>query len=57
MRKSKLLGSTTDRAIGGNEFRAIRILAPHLWPRGSLEVRCRVVLALVLLVGAKLTNV
>jgi ATP-binding cassette subfamily B protein len=57
MRKSKLLGSTTDRASGGNEFRAFRILAPHLWPRGSLELRGRVVLALALLVGAKLTNV
>jgi ATP-binding cassette subfamily B protein len=57
MRKSKLLGSTADRPGGGNEFRAFRILAPHLWPRGSLELRGRVVLALALLVGAKLTNV
>jgi ATP-binding cassette subfamily B protein len=57
MRKSKLLQSSSDRASGGNEFRAFRILAPHLWPRGSLELRGRVVLALALLVGAKLTNV
>lgn len=57
MRKSKLLGATSDRPSGGHEFRAIRTLAPHLWPRGSLELRGRVLVALVLLVGAKLTNV
>jgi ATP-binding cassette subfamily B protein len=57
MRKSKLLQSSGDRPSGGNEFRAFRILAPHLWPRGSLELRGRVVLAIALLVGAKLTNV
>jgi ABC-type transport system involved in Fe-S cluster assembly fused permease/ATPase subunit len=57
MRKSKMLGATSDRPSGGNEFRAFRILAPHLWPRGSLELRGRVLLALLLLVGAKLTNV
>ena len=56
MRKSKLLGSSADRPGGGHEFRAIATLAPHLWPR-SLELRGRVVLALALLVGAKLTNV
>ena len=57
MRKSKLLGSTGDRPSGGNEFRAFRMLAPHLWPAGSLELRGRVLLAIALLVGAKLTNV
>ncbi len=57
MRKSKLLQSSGDRPSGGNEFRAFRTLAPHLWPRGSLELRGRVVLAIALLVGAKLTNV
>jgi ATP-binding cassette subfamily B protein len=57
MRKSKLLGSTGDRPSGGNEFRALRSLAPHLWPRGSLELRGRVLLAIALMVGAKLVNV
>lgn len=57
MRKSKLLGSTGNRPSGGNEFRAFRSLAPHLWPRGSLELRGRVLLAIALLVGAKLVNV
>jgi len=32
-------------------------LLPYLWPRGSLDLRGRVVLAMLLLVGAKLTNV
>lgn len=40
-----------------NEFRAMRTLLPYLWPSGSLELRGRVVLAMLLLVGAKLTNV
>ena len=57
MRKSKLLGATADRPGGGNEFRAFRTLAPHLWPAGSLELRGRVLLAVALMVGAKLTNV
>lgn len=57
MRKSKLLGSTGDRPSGGNEYRAFRMLAPHLWPAGSLELRGRVLLAIALLVGGKLTNV
>lgn len=57
MRKSKTLGTSSDRPSGGNEFRAFRSLAPHLWPRGSLELRGRVLLAIALLVGAKLVNV
>ncbi|MCK4867246.1 MAG: metal ABC transporter permease, partial [Alphaproteobacteria bacterium] len=57
MRKSKTLGTSSDRPSGGNEFRAFRSLAPHLWPRGSLELRGRVVLAIALMVGAKLVNV
>jgi ATP-binding cassette subfamily B protein len=39
------------------EWRAVRDLAPHLWPAGSLAVRLRVVLALALLAGAKLATV
>lgn len=57
MRKSKTLGTSSDRPSGGNEFRAFRSLAPHLWPRGSLELRGRVLLAIALMVGAKLVNV
>ncbi|HYF87096.1 ABC transporter ATP-binding protein/permease [Azospirillum sp.] len=36
---------------------AIRSLAPYIWPRDSLETRVRVVLAMLLLVGAKVANV
>jgi ATP-binding cassette subfamily B protein len=35
------------------EWRALRDLAPHLWPKGRVGVRLRVVLALALLAGAK----
>ena len=36
---------------------AIRSLAPYIWPQESLETRVRVVLAMLLLVGAKVANV
>ncbi len=39
------------------EWRAVRDLAPHLWPAGNLAVRLRVVLALALLAAAKLATV
>ena len=40
-----------------SHLRTIRTLLPYLWPRGSLEMRGRVVLAVLLLVGAKVANV
>ncbi|WP_172428699.1 ABC transporter ATP-binding protein/permease [Azospirillum brasilense] len=36
---------------------ALRSLVPYLWPRDSFETKLRVVVALVLLVGAKVANV
>lgn len=36
---------------------AIRSLAPYLWPKGALEMRVRVVLALLLLAAAKIATV
>ena len=39
------------------DLRAIRTLLPYLWPRGSFELRARVVLAMTLLVLAKVANV
>ena len=36
---------------------AIRSLAPYIWPSDSVETRVRVVLAMLLLVGAKVANV
>lgn len=46
----------------GHERRALRALLPYLWPGRAaseiwLEMRVRVVMALILLVGAKLANV
>ena len=39
------------------DIRTIKTLLPFLWPRESLELRARVVIALVLLAGAKIANV
>jgi ABC-type transport system involved in Fe-S cluster assembly fused permease/ATPase subunit len=41
----------------GAEMRAVRALMPYLWPRGDVELRVRVVIALVLLVAAKIATV
>ncbi len=38
-------------------MRAIRALTPYLWPRGDVELRVRVVIALVLLIAAKVATV
>ena len=42
---------------GGFEWGAVRALAPHLWPKGNLEIRVRVIGALALLTAAKLATV
>jgi ATP-binding cassette, subfamily B, heavy metal transporter len=46
-----------DRERGSVEWRALRDLAPHLWPSGNVRVRLRVVLALALLAAAKVATV
>ena len=38
-------------------LRALKGLAPYLWPRDSLELRVRVILAVAFLVAAKLINI
>ncbi|MGA8399026.1 MAG: ABC transporter ATP-binding protein/permease [Stellaceae bacterium] len=38
-------------------LRALRGLLPYLWPRDSIELRLRVVIALALLAGAKVVNI
>ncbi|HEY8873894.1 MAG TPA: ABC transporter ATP-binding protein/permease [Stellaceae bacterium] len=38
-------------------LRALKGLGPYLWPRDSLELRARVVLALLLLAAGKLVNI
>ncbi len=40
-----------------SHLHTIRTLLPYLWPRGSLEMRGRVALAILLLIGAKVANV
>ena len=40
-----------------DELRALKWLAPYLWPRDSLELRARVVIAIVLLLAAKLLTI
>jgi ATP-binding cassette subfamily B protein len=41
----------------GSRWRTLATLGPHLWPRGEGELKARVVLALLLLGGAKAANV
>jgi len=41
----------------GQGLRALKGLGPYLWPRDSLELRVRVVLALALLIGGKLISI
>ena len=46
-----------DDARASVEWRALRDLAPHLWPRHNVGARLRVVLALALLSAAKVATV
>jgi len=59
MRRS--LPPTSDTSAftrpSGDLRAAMRSLAPYVWPRDSVETRVRVVLAMLLLVGAKVANV
>lgn len=47
----------TDTAKQQSQWRTLATLAPYLWPKGGGEIRLRVVLAMVALVLAKITNV
>lgn len=49
--------SYAEAASSTGDLGALRSLVPYLWPADSLETKVRVVLALVLLVGAKAANV
>ena len=53
----KSFGRVPERTGPGNDWKTIGTLLPYLWPRDSLELRARVVLALVLLATAKGINV
>ena len=41
----------------GAERRAVRALLPYMWPQGDVELKARVVIAMVLLVAAKVATV
>jgi ATP-binding cassette, subfamily B, heavy metal transporter len=47
----------TPERRSGAEMRAIRALAPYMWPKGEFEMRVRVAIAMVLLVAAKVATV
>lgn len=47
----------TDTAKQQSQWCTLATLAPYLWPKGEGEIRLRVVLAMVALVLAKITNV
>jgi ATP-binding cassette subfamily B protein len=49
-----IVGAPHGRLIDG--LRALRELAPYLWPRNALDLRIRVVVAIGFLVAAKLVN-
>ena len=46
-----------EAASSTGDMAALRSLVPYLWPRDSFETKLRVVVALMLLVGAKVANV
>ena len=48
---------TRDRSRGVDWPRIKALIVPFLWPRESLELRARVVIAFALLVAAKLVNI
>src|SRR6516165_9579617 len=51
------LGPPRPKGRFKDELRALRWLAPYLWPRDSLELRARVVFAIVCLLAAKLLTI
>ena len=51
------LGPPRQKGRLQDELRALRSLAPYLWPRDSFGLRVRVVLALVFLLAGKLVNI
>lgn len=42
---------------GRRQYKTLLLLLPYLWPRGNLEIRGRVLLAMVFLIGAKAATV
>src|SRR5437764_1472134 len=55
--RSSVTGLPEPEERLGKGLRALKGLGPYLWPRDSLELRVRVVLALALLIAGKLVNI
>ena len=51
------MGDTDRPSMPGGERRALRALLPYMWPAGQFELKLRVVIAVVLLVAAKMATV
>ena len=49
--------SPPNRQSSENDIKTLKTLLPYLWPEGQAELRFRVVIAIVLLIGAKAINV
>jgi ATP-binding cassette subfamily B protein len=47
----------TSEATPGEQMRALRSLGPYLWPKNDLELKVRVVIAVILVIFAKLFSV
>lgn len=48
---------TDTKAVNISELKILKDLFKYIWPRGNTKVKVRVLLALALLIGAKLLNV
>jgi len=55
--QSSMTGLPEPEERLGEGLRALKGLGPYLWPRDSIELRVRVVLALALLIAGKLVNI
>src|SRR5258707_15026663 len=55
--RSSITGLPEPKEKLAEGLRALRGLGPYLWPRDSVELRARVVLALALLSAGKLVNI
>lgn len=51
------LGFQAEGDTNGRHGRAVKILLGHLWPEGRIDLKVRVVLAMVFLIAAKLLGV
>jgi len=56
MSSSERSGTDNGRWLE-NDFKALKSLYPFLWPKNDLEVKIRVVVALLAIVGSKVANV